>query len=159
MDQYEELVGRIASLEARVAGLESRDPAATAPRDASKDAADAAGIVGVQIKNKRYDSSEYQDHIWVDCVFTGVGLSRPTRAVKGVFEFCDLFGAPQFLIEYTLNERLEPGQSLSLQGIGFEYNQFISDHQWMFGTRLEDMTVRFRVDQILYEDGTSETTS
>lgn len=33
----------------------------------------------------------------------------------------------------------------------------MSEHQWMLGTDLDDMTVRFRVTQILYEDDTMET--
>lgn len=156
MDQPDELVERVASLEARVAALESKIVANTAFPPAQDESA-AAGIIQVQVTNKRYDAGEYQPHVLFDCVFTPVGLTRATRAVKGLLEFCDLFGAPRFVIGYVLNDRLEPGKSLNQQGIGFEFNQFISDHQWMLGTKLDDMTVRFRVDQILYEDGAAET--
>ena len=90
-------------------------------------------------------------HDWK--AFTPSRLSRPTRAVKGAIGFCDLFGAPVFILAYTLNERLTPGKPVSLFGIGFVYNQFIAEHQWMLGTKLEDMTVRFRIDQILYANG------
>jgi hypothetical protein len=110
----------------------------------------------VQVLNKRQDAQQFQEYVWFDCVFTAVGLSHPTRAVKGVLEFCDLFGAPQFVIGYTLNEPLEPGKPLSVQGIGFDYNQFMSDHRWMLGTPLDDMTVSFRVEQVLFSDGSTQ---
>ena len=152
MDTHEELIGRIDSLEARVSALESQT---TRPSDtpvASRDPDDTHKLIRLDVKNKRYDKGEYQEHIWFDCTFTAIGLARAARAVKGALEFCDLFGAPEFLIGYTLTEPLDPGGSVSKQGIGFDYNEFKSSHQWMLGTRLEDMTVRFRVDQILYRD-------
>lgn len=85
------------------------------------------------------------------------GLNKPTRAVKGLLEFTDLFGEVKFRIGLTLNERLEPGRPFTQRGIGFEYNQFMAEHQWMRGTDKADMKVLFRVTNILYADGTAET--
>ncbi|MCB9896415.1 MAG: hypothetical protein H6825_00290 [Planctomycetes bacterium] len=99
----------------------------------------------------------YQDHIWFDCEFCAVQLKSPARAIKGTIEFCDLFGEPRFRIGYTLNERLQPGARVTAAGLGFEYNDFMNEHQWMLTTDLDDMTVRFQVGQILYEDGATET--
>jgi hypothetical protein len=151
MDEYEALVGSIDSLESRVSALESLATGPAYQSVAPQDGVDAQELIRFDVRNKRYDKGEYQEHIWFDCTFTAVGLVRSARAVKGALEFCDLFGAPQFLIGYTLTERLDPGASVNMQGIGFDFNQFMPSHQWMLGTRLEDMTVRFRVDQILYQ--------
>lgn len=154
MDSYEELAGRLASLEARVAALEG---SATAERphlaSSHSDDGDAAEVIRVQVSNLRLDRTHPQDHVWFDCAFTPVGLSRPTRAAKGAFEFCDLFGEPRFVIGYVLNDELRPNEPASVQGIGFEFNQFMAEHQWVVGTTLDDMVIRFRVDQILYADG------
>ena len=156
-DLYEDLRARMTSLEARVAALETGGATPMAQTVAPRDETDATGIVQVQVTNKRYDAGHLQQHIWFDCRFTAVGLAQPTRAVKGTLEFCDLFGAPEFMIGYTITDRLEPGGSVTMTGIGFEHNRFLPPHQWMLGTQLEDMTVRFRVAQLLYEDGTAET--
>jgi hypothetical protein len=160
VDRNEDFIRRLESLEDRVEAFEEQ---AAAGRDSPRQAAlasDAASsgavIVQVAITNRRYERGEYgDDHVWFDLVLTPSALAQPTRAIKGALEFCDLFGAPQFVLGYTLNERLQPNNPLNVHGIGFEYSQFNADHQWVVGTRLEDMAARLRVDQVLYEDGTA----
>jgi hypothetical protein len=155
--QYQELSERVASLEARLSALEGRPTSPeVVPARPAQEASDPTAVIRVQVINKRHDVQQFQQYIWFDCVFTAVELSRTTRAVKGLLEFCDLFGAPQFVIGYTLNQALQPGQSLSVKGIGFDINQFLHEHQWMVGTPLDDMAVRFRVQQVLYADGSAE---
>lgn len=151
-DKYDALARRIHSLEARVAALEAQVTTAHVPGGEPRNQDAARPLISVRVMNKRYDHA-VQPHIWFDCIFTAVGLSRPARAVKGQLEFCDLFGAPIFTTAFTLNDRLEPGESLTKPSIGFVYNQFMTEHQWVLGTDLDNMTFRFRVDQILYEDG------
>jgi hypothetical protein len=124
-------------------------------------AVDPSSLIRVRLTSKRYqpqnsDLNQYQDHIWFDCSYLPERLAKPTRAVKGLLEFTDLFGEVKFRIGLTLNDRLEPGRPFSQQGLGLEYNQFLADHQWMLATGEADMRVLFRVTNILYEDGTVE---
>jgi hypothetical protein len=154
--QHQELVERVASLETRLAALEGRPTAVVTAAHSPQKTLDATELIQVQVLNKRFDKQQYQEYIWFDCVFTAVGISRPTRAAKGNLEFCDLFAAPQFVIGYTLNEEIEPQQAVSVQGIGFQHNEFLADHQWMLTTPLDNMKVRFRVQQVLYADGSTE---
>lgn len=157
------LEDRIAELERRVSAIEAglANSASRGKLEGSE-----SGPVGQQVDlivlDKRYQPSDpmngiYQDHIWFDCEFRAAQVKSPVRAIKGTIEFCDLFGEPRFRIGYTLNECLQPGGRVMVPGLGFEYNQFMNEHQWMLATDLDDMTIRFQVAQILYEDGTNET--
>ncbi|KPC30075.1 Unknown protein sequence [Pseudomonas syringae pv. cilantro] len=42
------------------------------------------------------------------------------------------------------------------RGIGFSYNQFIGEHQWMLITETKDMTYAFKVSNVIYADETTE---
>jgi len=158
-----DLKQRVDELEKRVARLEGNaSPRQQLDSENRPAAGDPSSLIRVRLTNKRYqpqnlDLDQYQDHIWFDCSYLPEKIAKPTRAIKGLLEFADLFGEVKFRIGMTLNDRLEPGRPFSQQGTGFEYNQFLADHQWMLATREVDMRVLFRVTNILYEDGTVET--
>ena len=115
----------------------------------------------VSISNKRYapqnlNYGQYEDHIWFDVTYMAGALGKPTRALKGLLSFSDLFGEIKFQLNVTLNERLEPGRPFVQNGIGFTYNQFMQDHQWMLSTSKADMKISFLVTNVIYADGSSE---
>lgn len=116
----------------------------------------ARSIILPTLSNKRHSKLQYQDYILWDVSYEAVGLTRPARAIKGVLEFADLFGDVKFEIQVTLNDPLRPGGTTSQKGVGFEFNQFRDTHGWMLTTDLRDMRVFFRVQSILYEDGSTE---
>lgn len=150
---------RLSDLERRVASLERAAPVAD-PTPASEPLDPAVSLVSVAVSNKRTQGMNpnagiFQETVWYDSDFLLDQSAKPTAAVKGNFEFCDVFGDPKFAVEYTINDPLIPGRPLRVQGIGFEFNQFMPDHQWVSGTDLSHMRVRFRVSQVIYSDGTS----
>lgn len=147
---YDSVMKEIVALKARVALLEARAPAGTGSRHTPADQGASRALIGVQVSNKRVDANERQ--LWLDCTFRADGLKRRMRAAKGTLEFCDLFGAVILPLQFTLNDRLHPGQALARPGMKFQYNEFMADHQWMLATDLHDMIVRFNVDQIIWED-------
>ncbi len=153
---------RIAQLERRVALLEGQS---THPELSSNEVrpigAPKVDPVSVHISNKRYAPSNpsldtYEDYIWFDSSYTLAADSIPTRAVKGLIEFADLFGEVKFRLQITLNETLTPKVPLKQEGIGFTFNQFMPDHQWMLGTKLDDMKCTFKVTEVLYVDGSNQ---
>ncbi len=83
-------------------------------------------------------------------------LQKTTRAVKGVLEFADLFGEVEFRLKVTITDGMRAGRSIRKEGFGFEYNQFLDNHKWMRATAFEDMKITFRVDSIIYADGTTQ---
>lgn len=153
---------RLRELELRVGTIEGFFPAVTPDLAKSSSGGSTPGeLLGVHVSNKvlrrnNPNAGQFQDTVWFDCLFTLSVSSKPTRAIKGTYEFCDIFGDPKFLIEYTLNDQLLPGKPFRVQGIGFECNEFMPDHQWVMNTDLSHMTVRFRVQQVMYTDGSSE---
>lgn len=154
--RLDELENRVARLEEqRIPVLEVDDQAAQPDSDESR------SIIHARIRNKRFqpqnlDLGQYQDFVWFDCSYSPQKLTKPTRAIKGILEFTDLFGEVKFQIGVTLNERLEPNRLFNQTGTGFEYNKFLDAHQWVLATDEADMKVQFKVTQILFEDKTTK---
>ena len=125
------------------------------PNQASADSDLRDKIIEVSLLRKRYGELDYQNYIWFDVQFTAKGLDKPARAIKGALQLTDLFGEQQFSLGWTIDKPIKPEESQTEKGSGFKYNQFLDKHQWVRATSLENMKARFRVDEILYEDGTS----
>ncbi len=89
-----------------------------------------------------------------DLEFAAAGLDKPSRAVKGWLCLKDLFGETRLRIAWTLYQTLGPGKAVSSRGLGFRYNQFMEDHQWVHRTAVADIVVTFDVEHILFQDGT-----
>ena len=158
----EDLRERFDELEKRVARLEALAFPMKQPNiDDQQIDRNPNNLIKMSLTNKRYqpknpDRNLYEDNIWFDCLYMPEKLSKATRAIKGVLVVMDLFGEVKFRLRITINDRLEPNKPFNQQNIGFEYNQFKEDHQWMLATKETDMKVNFLITNILYEDGTSE---
>lgn len=114
-----------------------------------------------RITNKRFQESNfragvYEDLLLFDIEWDGSQLTKSTRAVKGVLVFADVFGESRFRIRMTLDDPIKANGKLSQSGIGFDYNRFSSEHQWVRSTELQNMTFRFEPHEVLYEDGTQQ---
>lgn len=112
-------------------------------------------IFEVTLLKKQYAKPEYQDYIYFDAQFVAKGLDKPTRAIKGVLRLTDLFGEQKFALKWTIDKPIAPGATYTEKGSGFEYNQFNDAHQWVRATERENMKAVFRVDSIIYADGTT----
>lgn len=110
-------------------------------------------IVTPTLLGKRFIDGEYEDAIQLNVKFDATGLDKPARAIKGALIFTDLFGAPKETIGWTIDHPLQPSESYTNSTSGFKYNQFDSGDQWVKTTDLSNMKVKFRVDSILYRDG------
>ena len=114
-------------------------------------------ILDVTILRKAYAEQDYQNFLSIDVAFTAKGLDRGARSIKGRLRFEDLFGEEKFALKWTIEKPIAPGTTYTERGSGFKYNRFMDPHQWVRSTAKENMKVTFRVDSILYEDGTSQT--
>jgi hypothetical protein len=114
-------------------------------------------ILDVTLLRKHFAKQDYQDYVFFDVAFSAKGLDKPARAIKGLLRFTDLFGEQKFGLKWTIEKPIAPGAIYTEKGSGFKYNQFIDSHQWVQSTEKENMKVKFRVDSILYEDGTTRT--
>jgi hypothetical protein len=127
---------------------------AASPTEATDDGKLQYEIVVPTILSKKYEKENYQDAIWFNIKFDASGLDKPTRAIKGALILTNLFGDTEFGLNMTIDEPMKPGETYTKNGTGFDYNQFTDSHQWVLATALKDMKAKFRVDSILYADGT-----
>ncbi len=125
------------------------------PADEDADEVLREQILEATLLRKQFAEQDYQDYIFFDIAFNANGLDKPARAIKGVLKLTDLFGELQFAIKWTIEKPIVPGTTYTEKGSGFEYNQFTDSHHWVRNTEKENMKVKFRVDSILYEDGTT----
>lgn len=159
-DRVTELEQWKATAENRIRALEKVLKAEGKPSSVSPIEA-AERVLTVRVTNKRFDPADwsrqkYEDNIWWDATYTARTLEKPARSIKGVLKFCDLFGDPQFQVRVTLDDPIEPKGKITVEDVGIEYNQFIDSHNWLNSTKLNDMTIRFEVQAILYKDGSTE---
>lgn len=112
-------------------------------------------ILDVTLLRKQYAKQDYQDYVFFDVAFSAKGLDKPARSIKGLLRITDLFGEQKFGLKWTIDKPIAPGATYTEKSSGFKYNQFIDSHQWVRSTEKENMKVKFRVDSILYEDGTT----
>lgn len=113
-------------------------------------------IIGVTILNKLFSEKKYGHGIYFDLKFTAANLEKPARAIKGSLLINDLFGETIMAIKWPLNNPIAPNESQTEAGTGFDYNQFKSEHQRVRDTSIENLRASFRVESILYEDGTRQ---
>jgi len=121
----------------------------------------AVALLHPTLSMKRFQASDYRAGVYEDVVLFDIDwdttkLARPARAVKGVIVFADIFGESKFRIGLTIDNPLTPSRPYKQRGIGFKYNQFKDDHQWVRNTDLTNMKVRFEVMEVLYADGTTQ---
>jgi hypothetical protein len=156
------LTERIGRLEARVAKLESvcGVPApAPAPAPVAAPATPRSLVVPVTVSNKKYTAAAQaggQDNIWFDARYDFKKLPRKARAIKGTLVFEDLFGQVMLRVNSTVTEEVGPGGEVRERGIGFVFDKKNDAHRWMRDTEIKDMKVSFKVDQILWADGSRD---
>ncbi|MEP7012722.1 MAG: hypothetical protein ABJC13_20560 [Acidobacteriota bacterium] len=139
-------------------GSPSPSPSAGSPPNPkpAPDHSEAAAekIILVEILDKRFTKAGYEDFVAFDFRYTASGLDRPTRAVKGKMLFQDLFGETHLTLGWTIDKPLAPNETADELGSGLDYNQFMDDHKWARFTEKGDMKAVFRVQSIIYADGT-----
>lgn len=113
-------------------------------------------IISVTLLNKVFREKKYGHGIYFDLKFTATNLEKPARAIKGSLLINDLFGETIMAIKWPLNDPIAPNESKAETGTGFDYNQFMSEHQRVRDTSIENLRASFRVDSILYEDDTRQ---
>jgi hypothetical protein len=131
--------------------------AAARPTTGDSDTELREQILDVTLLRKQYSKQDYEDYVFFDIAFNTKGLDKPARAIKGVLRFTDLFGEEKFALRWTIEKPITPGATYTEKGKGFKYNQFTDSHQWVRSTEKENMKVKFRVDNILYQDGATRT--
>jgi len=166
-DDTDAVLERLRMLEGRVERIENeldeyervqdRNPSTlsgkTVSGEPTETKADRKNIIIVELSNKKYIDLKYNTAITWDSVYTDRGLKADARSIKGTLVFADLFRESKFRVRVTIDDPMDQGESVRTEGTGIEYNQFLDDHKWLKSTELDDMTVWFETEQVLYFDG------
>lgn len=132
----------------------SFQPETKRDKESTQELGEAEAIVLPIVTNKRFVVQQYKSIVVFDVEFRAANLEKAARSIKGLLMFCDLFGEVNISVNLTINDPLLPAGSVKLKGGGIEYNQFTESNNWLRNTSLENMTTRFKVGSILYQDGT-----
>jgi len=112
--------------------------------------------------NKRVQGSDFHvgvflQAIWFDISWDTSRLKKATRLIKGDIIINDTRGEEKVRFARVIRNTLSPRQLYFEKGIGFEYDPDNGNHQWIRAAALEDMSFRFEVAEVIYQDGTVET--
>ncbi|MDG1491532.1 MAG: hypothetical protein P8R43_06540 [Planctomycetota bacterium] len=121
-------------------------------------------VLSVSISNKRFDRAGAEDNrpwrqvdtIWWDTTYEAYGLQKDARSIQGLLQFCDLFGDTKFEVKVNINDPIRAKGRHRGPSSGVDFEKDDKGHQWLASTKLQDMTFRFRVRRILYQDGSQE---
>ncbi len=67
----------------------------------------------------------------------------------------DLFGEAILAISLSHESGLRSGKSTAWEG-GFLYNQFLPEHQRLLAADAKDLSASFKLEAVVYADGTRE---
>lgn len=132
----------------------SASKSSTAKPKGEKKPAPNEQIIVVTLEDKRFSKKKYGHGIYFNLAFSAVGLEKPARAIKGSLVLNDLFGEKIMSIGWPLEDPMSPGETRKERDTGFDYNQFKDEHQRIRDAKTENLTATYRVDSIIYEDGT-----
>lgn len=135
-----------------------RDAPASQPNTADK----SAFIVPVTIQNKRFyprglgrrGEDPPPDRIVWDSYFNFSHLEKPARAIKGTLEVTDLFGEVKIRIGVTLYDSVQQLGTHKAPDIAFVYDRSNQSHVWIRTAEEQHLHAVFKVQSILYQDGT-----
>ena len=77
---------------------------------------------------------------------------KDIRAFNGTLTFKDLLGKDIMSISYTFDRGVEADAEL-MHETSIEYNQFLPDHVALLGKEVDQLTIDFEAEKILFEDG------
>jgi hypothetical protein len=127
------------------------------PKENAKDkfarSAISVNLFGKNFLKSDYRAGRYEDFLKLQLEFKAKGIKKPTRAIKGIIVFSDLFGEVKVRLRWTLDDPMAPGQMVNKFNSGFEPNQFSDSHRWLRTTKVEDISTKFEVKNIIYADG------
>jgi hypothetical protein len=156
---------RVSALERWKEKIDARIPIGpTSPAEnpqQRRDSDEKRGPIDLKVTGKRVIPKDarrgrFSEYIVWDAEFTYSRVSKDVRAAKGAIEFRDIFGELKIAVATTLNKPAPVGGTVRESEQGIERNQFIDRHDWLAFTSLDDMVVRFRVEELIYSDGTRE---
>jgi hypothetical protein len=96
-------------------------------------------------------SSRFDDFITLKCAYENTS-GKDIRAFRGSVRFTDLFGAPIYAVNLTIDDPVAAGSKATWSGT-IKFNQFVESHVRLRNAALQDMKVIWEPRSILFADG------
>jgi len=109
-----------------------------------------ANLVTATIRDKRY--VQQRDGVRFRVRFDNISAGD-IAAITGRFQFEDPSGTRQYSLNVRHGEQLNAGK-FKFEEYWANYDQFDADEVWLRATSLEDMTVTFEPESVIFTDGT-----
>ncbi len=82
---------------------------------------------------------------------------KDIKGIEGELTINDLFGKQIIIINWDLTgETIPANDSITQRDYGLEINQFMDTHMKLYNTDYDDLKFEYKVKQIVYTDGTTE---
>ncbi|MCI5189688.1 MAG: hypothetical protein D3905_07785 [Candidatus Electrothrix sp. AS4_5] len=108
----------------------------------------------VKILEKKFVDDKYKNYIYISLQFKNT-LKRNIRAYQGVLEISDVLENEIISVNLKHQDMLQRGENFIWKG-SINYNQFIDRHIELRNTSLKDLNVKFFLNKVIYDDGSSE---
>lgn len=111
--------------------------------------------------NHEADTSAWRFNPFVELVIKIDNMTdKEIKGAQGELTVSDLFGKKIMIINWDITGEDIPAKgSITQEGHGLEINEFMSEDMKLYNTDYEDLQFEYKINQIVYTDGTTETES
>ncbi|HHU32698.1 MAG: hypothetical protein ACOX1Y_13225 [Zhaonellaceae bacterium] len=101
------------------------------------------------------DKWQFNDLVRLHISITN-NTNKDIKGIKGVLHFKDMFGVSILRSQCDLTGyTIKAGETCVNEDMTLEINNFMDDHVKIYNTRYEDLIFEYKVQQIMFTDGTS----
>ena len=125
--------------------------------ESNKEKTVQSGDVTVILSGKSTSTGSFSQY-YVDCVFSVTNnTDKEIKGIQGIAHFKDLFGV-EILSSHAdfTGIKIGPGETVTIDDLSFDCNQFIDEHMKLYNTAFEDLIFEYDVNTIVFSDGTSK---
>lgn len=110
--------------------------------------------VGFKVLEKDFADKDFGDEMTFTFLLTN-NTTKDISGVKGTIVFHDIFGDEITSLSYSYDKGIEANETIT-DARTVDYNQFSSSDEKLRNTPLDKLTYDWKVDTIVYADGSKE---
>lgn len=153
-----ELTKEINSLKAQNTSLKNENDSLNSQMTAAKEEKTVQDDdVVVLLTSKSTKEGSYGSYYVTFKFSVSNNTDKPIKGVQGIATFKDIFGIEimPLKVDFT-GIKVEPGESIIVDDLYLDANQFMDDHVKLYGTKYDDIKFEYKVTAIVFSDGTSK---
>jgi len=105
---------------------------------------------------ENWDRGRYSPRVEFDFSISN-NTDKPIKGVDGTLTIYDMFDQEIIVVSADFTEHIiKPTETATYEGIGIDVNQFRTEHVRLYSEDYENLSFKYDVSMIVYEDGTKE---